>query len=109
MSFLASSNEGRPIAEALQPELAHDCVPQGWWSLFGNKPGATNLEQLLDLPHFDFASMLLTRDDRIWHRKREFDVPRDNLIFELGLFMGAMGGRSGRCLIEYHLSPERAI
>src|SRR4051812_34417630 len=90
--FLASSNEGRPIAEALQLELAHDCVSQGWWSLFDNKPGATNLEQLLDLLHFNFAVMLLTRDDRIWHRKKGFDAPRDNLIFELGLFMGAMGG-----------------
>ncbi len=46
---------------------------------------------------FDFAVLILSGDDQVQMRQQQFDVPRDNLIFELGLFIGVFGG------------PDRAI
>jgi hypothetical protein len=90
--FIGSSKEGLPIAKALQLELVRVCVPHGWWSHFGNSFGPTNIDQLLDLMRFDFAVLILSGDDQVQMRQQQFDVPRDNLIFELGLFIGAFGG-----------------
>ena len=40
---------------------------------------------------FDFAILLLTPDDIVQSRSTELASPRDNVIFELGLFMGKLG------------------
>jgi len=40
---------------------------------------------------FDFAILLLTPDDIVQSRSTELASPRDNVIFELGLFMGELG------------------
>lgn len=39
----------------------------------------------------DFAVLFLTPDDMTSSRGRRRASPRDNVVFELGLFMGAMG------------------
>src|SRR5204862_1639116 len=39
----------------------------------------------------DFAILLLTPDDFANKRGERIIIPRDNVIFELGLFMGALG------------------
>lgn len=39
----------------------------------------------------DFAVLVLTPDDTVTSRRLEQPAPRDNCIFELGLFMGALG------------------
>src|SRR5207249_3320720 len=39
----------------------------------------------------DFAVLVLAADDTVRTRGRHHAVPRDNVIFELGLFMGAIG------------------
>lgn len=39
----------------------------------------------------DFAVLLLTPDDMIASRGRRKASPRDNVVFELGLFMGSLG------------------
>jgi CRP/FNR family cyclic AMP-dependent transcriptional regulator len=38
----------------------------------------------------DFAVMVFGPDDVIFSRGNRFEGPRDNVIFELGLFMGAL-------------------
>src|ERR1039457_1937211 len=43
------------------------------------------------LPRFDFAALVLTSDDLIRSRDLESFGPRDNVLFELGLFMGRLG------------------
>ena len=40
---------------------------------------------------FDFAILCLTPDDVTVSRGVEKDSPRDNVLFELGLFMGRLG------------------
>ncbi len=47
----------------------------------------------------DFAALILAGDDRVISRDVTSDAPRDNVIFELGLFMGALG-RSRTFLIH---------
>src|SRR5436190_13301496 len=104
--FIASSTEGLPLAKALELELSPVCTPQGWWSLFGNESGITNINQVLDLISFDFAAILLTADDQLLSRGSRADVPRDNLIFELGFFIGAMGGLDRALFITPKQSAE---
>jgi hypothetical protein len=54
--------------------------------------GKTFIESLLDaLPRFDYAILILTPDSLKSEREVETFGPRDNVIFELGLFMGRLG------------------
>ncbi len=58
-----------------------------------------SLERLLALS--DFAVLVLTPDDRTSSRRVELLSPRDNVVFEIGLFFGRLGRK--RCfLIEQH-------
>ena len=38
----------------------------------------------------DFAVLVAGPDDQVISRANQLDAPRDNVIFELGLFMGAL-------------------
>jgi hypothetical protein len=54
--------------------------------------GETFIESLTrGLERFDFAVLVLTPDDLVQSRSTESFSPRDNVIFELGLFMGGLG------------------
>jgi predicted nucleotide-binding protein len=58
--------------------------------VFGLSQGT--LESLVDaVERFDFAVIVLTADDVIIMRETRTQTPRDNVMFELGLFMGAIG------------------
>jgi hypothetical protein len=57
---------------------------------------ATNyyLEDLVALPHrFDFGIFLFEQDDMVQSRDLSLFAPRDNVVFELGLFMSVLGRR----------------
>jgi predicted nucleotide-binding protein len=50
------------------------------------------LESILETaPSFDFAVLVLAADDKTISRGRRENTPRDNVLFELGLFMGVLG------------------
>jgi hypothetical protein len=90
--FVASSSEqmqaARQIAEALKS-------PQEWtvlvWDgLFSfSSTYIESLEHELDL--VDFAAIILTGDDVANVREKAAVLPRDNVLFELGLFIGRLG------------------
>ena len=40
---------------------------------------------------YDFAILVLTPDDLANKKGAQLFLPRDNVVFELGLFMGALG------------------
>ena len=40
---------------------------------------------------FDFGILVATKDDKTKSRDKGFETPRDNVIFEFGLFMGRLG------------------
>ncbi len=89
--FIASSTEGLKIAEYLQAGL--DTVTESTiWSqgFFGLTGGY--LENLVkSASQYDYAIMILTPDDLITKKGQTENSPRDNVIFELGLFMGSIG------------------
>src|SRR5260370_40757866 len=91
--FIGSSTEGLPIAYALQVELDEECEPLVWrQSVFG--PTATTISALLERAvNSAFAALVFTPDDSVVSRAAEDAVARDNVIFELGLFLGALGPR----------------
>ena len=48
-----------------------------------------NSENYVDA--FDFGVMILSKDDYTKSRDKIFDSPRDNTLFEFGIFIGRMG------------------
>jgi hypothetical protein len=91
--FIGSSAEGLPVAQALQAELEYDVEATIWsQGVFGLSEG--NLESLVAaVETFDFAVLVLTADDLVTKRGTTANAPRDNVLFEAGLFMGALGRR----------------
>jgi predicted nucleotide-binding protein len=89
--FIGSSSEGMEIARAIRTQLSQDCDVTVWnEGSFGLME--SNLESLVNaLDRFDFAILVLTPDATVVDRARETLAPRDNLLFELGLFMGSVG------------------
>lgn len=97
--FIGSSKEGLRIAKALQVNL-DDAADVVLWSqgIFGLSAGT--LESLVEKLHeFDFAILVLTPDDVAITRGETAQLPRDNVLFELGLFMGRLG--RDRCFVVY--------
>lgn len=93
--FIGSSRESLAIAQGIQSGLAHDSVVATVWTdkVFG--PSQYSLESLeVQLERADFAAIVVGPDDRVWSRG-EFaeEAPRDNVVFELGFFMGVLGRR----------------
>jgi len=89
--FVGSSGEGLKIAKAIQVLLDRSCEVTIWsQGVFGLSQGT--LESLvLALESFDFAILVLTPDDMTTSRHETEAAPRDNVLFELGLFMGGLG------------------
>src|SRR5271165_1169451 len=89
--FIGSSTEGLSIAEAIQINLEHKCDCVIWsQGVFGLGEGT--LEALVRVVStYDFAVLILTPDDLVSKRENKGRQPRDNVLFELGLFMGRLG------------------
>lgn len=89
--FIGSSQEGRDVAACIQQEIIDEVDATGWWqNVFGLS--AATLESLeQEAGRFDFAVLVVTPDDPGQKRGRPCLLPRDNVMFELGLFMGALG------------------
>jgi predicted nucleotide-binding protein len=91
--FIGSSSEALPLAEAVQVELSKHFGCDLWNEhLF--ELGDDTLNNLLRfVQSYDFAVLVVTDDDTTTSRKYTKASPRDNVILELGLFMGALGRR----------------
>jgi hypothetical protein len=89
--FVGSSSEGLEFARAVRSLLADD-VEVTLWNEGFFPVGSTFIESLVNgLPRFDFAAVVLTPDDLVKSRDLTTLGPRDNALFELGLFMGHLG------------------
>lgn len=89
--FIGSSSESLALAEAIQVELHSEQIEAVVWRrLF--EPGEMTLEALdKKASDFDFAVLVLSGDDVLESRGATTRAPRDNLLFELGLFVGRLG------------------
>jgi predicted nucleotide-binding protein len=91
--FVGSSSEGLDIAREIELQLLAVADVNLWTNgIFVLGEGI--LESLVNaLDKFDFAIMVLSPDDLLETRGQNFASPRDNVLFELGLFMGRLGRR----------------
>jgi hypothetical protein len=99
--FLGSSGKQAKLLQALTRGLEDIAHVDPWTTSFN--PGTTTLERLVELTHeVDFAAFVFARDD--WTAVNTSanpspDVgagqasPRDNVVFEAGLFGGVLGMR----------------
>jgi len=88
--FIGSSSEGYSIAEIVSDSLddVAECIR--WKNIFElNKSNYENLSDQIAL--FDYAILIATAEDVTISRKRKLASPRDNILFEFGLFAGGLG------------------
>ena len=89
--FIGSSSEALNVAQSVRSLLKADAEITIWNERVF-KQGRGFLESLtLSLGSFDFAILIATPDDLITTRGQSRLSPRDNILFELGLFMGHLG------------------
>ncbi len=94
--FIGSSSEELPLAEAAKLILEKDFDVTIWnekvWDTSVFKINQNFLSDLIKASlQFDFGILLGTNDDKVLFRGKEVLQPRDNVLFELGLFTGRLG------------------
>ncbi|RQR78379.1 cyclic nucleotide-binding protein [Burkholderia sp. Bp9012] len=98
--FIICSVEALPVARLIHNGLEHDPLDVIIWSDGVFKVTNYTLDTLEgEVDQADFAIAIAHGDDIAEIRDKEWPVPRDNVIFELGLFMGRLG-RSRAILME---------
>lgn len=89
--FIGSSKEGLEVAETIYMNLSKKpCVPICWNEGIFEASKTTIEALMISTKESDFAIIVLTPDDITKSRKKSKPSPRDNVVFELGLFMGAI-------------------
>jgi CRP/FNR family cyclic AMP-dependent transcriptional regulator len=96
--FLGSSRESLPVAKALKRAIERIANARSLnltvitWSEGGVfRASRSTIEALeVQLRLCDFAVLVAGKDDKVRSRGKQKDAPRDNVVFELGLFMGAL-------------------
>jgi hypothetical protein len=94
--FLGSSGKQAKLVQALTRGLADVAEVEPWTAVFN--PGVSTLDRLVELTReVDFAAFVFAQDD--WTANPSDPAthgqasPRDNVVFEAGLFGGALGMR----------------
>ncbi|KGM38565.1 nucleotide-binding protein [Aquabacterium sp. NJ1] len=101
--FVASSREGLHVAEAVNIKLENDARVKLWDNAFDLS--STTIQSLLSRAHdSDFAVFVFHADDKTIIRGNTYSTVRDNVLFELGLFIGALNLE--RCFILAPKSTE---
>jgi len=122
--FIASSSANRQLVDAFINELAAkaendealNLAIQPWYRDDTTRPSQDILEALIDqcqgnrenVSASDFFAAFLTPDDSTKKKGKSIEVPRDNVIFELGLFMGGLRLEPKRCFMLCSV-PESAL
>src|SRR4030095_7056078 len=97
--FLGSSGKQTKLLQTLTRGLEDVAHVEPWTTSFN--PGTTTLERLLELAHeVDFAAFVFAQDDWTTQSSQALPSPesgqaspRDNVVFEAGLFGGSLGMR----------------
>ncbi|WP_320151030.1 nucleotide-binding protein [uncultured Tolumonas sp.] len=100
--FIGSSSESYDVASACNACMDRKVEVTLWDKIF--EPGGNTLSSLLNkATNVDFALFIFNPEDITMMRNNSKPVIRDNVLFELGLFIGAIGKE--RCFI---LAPRDA-
>jgi hypothetical protein len=97
--FLGSSGKQAKLLQALTRGLEEVADVEPWTTVFN--PGTSTLERLVELTReVDFAAFVFAQDDWTTNEMAAADPaapaqasPRDNVVFEAGLFGGVLGMR----------------
>ena len=97
--FLGSSGKQAKLLQALTRGLEEIADVEPWTTVFN--PGTSTLERLVELTReVDFAAFVFAQDDWTTNEMPAADPatpaqasPRDNVVFEAGLFGGVLGMR----------------
>lgn len=105
--FIASSSEGLREAgalhAALESALGRAAEVRLWKTEFALS--STYIESLEAVTRqADFVVAVFSGDDRVTSRGRGRLAPRDNVVFELGLFIGALG--RARCFFVHRAGAD---
>lgn len=95
--FIGSSVESLPIADAIAENLEFDAEVTIWRSGTFTLSSNTLDDLILKSKSVDFSVFIFSPEDLTIMRARERYVVRDNVLFELGLFIGSIG--KDRCFI----------
>lgn len=89
--FIGSSVEGLEVAYSIQQNLHHE-VEGTVWAQGIFELSRNTMESLTDtLNSVDFGVFVFTPDDVVTMRGNQAPIVRDNVLFELGLFIGKLG------------------
>lgn len=89
--FIGSSKEQLHIAQALAAAIPSQTADVVLWSTDVFEASNFPIDDLdAQLRSADFAVLVGGTDDQVISRGVQADAPRDNVVFELGLFMGAL-------------------
>jgi Predicted nucleotide-binding protein containing TIR-like domain len=108
--FIGSSVEGLEVAYAIQENLKFVSEVTVWDQGVFNL-SETSLESLITaLESSDFGVFVFSPDDHIKIRGKKDLAVRDNVLFELGLFVGKLGRKRSFIVIpdnkEFHLPTD---
>lgn len=100
--FIGSSGEfikvARQLETCLKAELGVNVTVWDDPSVF--RLGQNNMDSILTAPHFfDYSILILGPDDLVTSRGKRAKAPRDNLVFELGFFLGSQGRKRAFAIV----------
>lgn len=89
--FVGCSVEGLPLAEEIRLKLDHADIEVVVWEDGIFSPSEYTIDDLQKMAsRADFGAFIFHVDDVVRSRGKQYFAPRDNTIFELGLFMGKL-------------------
>ena len=87
--FIGSSKEALPIARKIKSGLKYDAHVDTWADGIFDEPGKAYIEVLEEmLNNYEYGIFVFNPDDKIFSRGKKLSIPRDNVIFEYGMFLG---------------------
>src|SRR6185312_12941917 len=89
--FIGSSREALTVVRIVEEALSETCDVFAW-DTNPVQPSQFLVEGLLEISEsVDFAIFVLSPDDELHYRENQYYAPRDNVIFESGIFMAKVG------------------
>ncbi len=101
--FIASSSEAISVAEAVHIKLEQEMRVKLWENAF-DLSSITITSLIGKTKDADYAVFVFHQDDKALIREKEYSSVRDNVVLELGMFIGALGLE--RCFILVPKSAE---
>lgn len=110
--FIASSSKFLEVAHQLKAALEEkiDVRVTTWDDPLGVfRLGRSTMDSILTAPHFfDYSIAIMSPDDWVVSKGRRSASPRDNVVFELGFFLGSQGRlRAFAVVLEPHCPPGK--